>query len=661
MNSPKAFWQTSLALTFAANLAILAFSWARWQEIGVILHRSVWGLALLLYLAVIFGSLFLWRWMEKSPRAPALLNWLEQNPRPAALWIPLGGILFAGIILLLPWLKFTWRVGEVVKKSTQDPVLTTILFYWLAWWVLLLAAGALKVALRTRWQAGFAAAALGMGLAYEVYNRLQAVTNYPFSLGWSETSRYFYASLFFADSLYGQAMPLSTLHPTRYFLQSLAFLFPSWGLVEHRAWQVFLWLFLTGLTAWALVRRFQSAERQPGYPTPFLVIFFFLYFLRVGIYYHLLPMLLLPLWLVSARHPWRSLAAVIAASLWAGVSRVNWFPVPAMLAIALYLLEEPLAGRKWTDYLHLPTLWGGAGLVSALAAQAAYIPLSGNAANAGAFASSFTSDLLWYRLFPNELYPLGVLGGILLVSAPLLIVAFRAPLRRGETLSRWLLWLMLAILFLGGLVVSVKIGGGGDLHNMDAFAALLGLVAMFGLGSQNQPGKTEHQKQVLPGWGWVAAALILPLAFSIPALKPRPSYLPDWNNANLAQLKTLVEGTAGETLFINERHLVTFGEIDVPMVAEYENVFLMEMAMSGNEKALEQFYEDLRSHRFGLIVAGKQNVGIKEEGAFAEENNAWNTRISPFILCYYEPITLLEPDRSRIEVFAPRALPGVCP
>ena len=109
---------------------------------------------------------------------------------------------------------------------------------------------------------------------------------------------------------------------------------------------------------------------------------YFLYLLRVGVYFHLEMMVILPLLFVSAKHPWRSLIAVIVASLWAGISRVNWFPVPAMIAIAVYLLEVPvsmvgpLTFQRLVRYLAQPALWMVSGLVSALIAQAAYIPLS---------------------------------------------------------------------------------------------------------------------------------------------------------------------------------------------------------------------------------------------------------------------------------------------
>mgnify|MGYP000978808206 CR=1 FL=1 len=457
----------------------------RWAEIGVILYRSVWGIALLLYLGVLAGCVFLFFWMKTGDsRAEKLVSWLELTPLSNIFWRGLGWGLFTGILLLIPWLKFSLRVGEVVKGSTQDPVLTTILFYWMTWWLVLLASAALKVALKTSWQGGFAAALVILGVAYEIFIRFRAVSDYPFSLGWSETSRYFYASLYFSQSLYGETFPLSTLHPTRYFLQSLAYLIPSWGLTEHRFWQFLLWIVLTAAVAvslaWrALTSPLPTGEGRRGEGWLFAG-WFFLYLLLVGVYYHLTPLIFIPLLFVSPKHPWRSLVAVFFASLWAGVSRVNWFPMPAMIAVAIYLLEVPFSqsmkeerGKKHTphsssfifhlsSYLSIPFLWTISGLLSALAAQAAYIPLSGNANNPEMFASSFTSDLLWYRLWPNPLFPLGIVPAILIVSGPLLFVLIAATLqwKRLHPL-RWVgLWGMILVLFGGSLVVSAKIGGG---------------------------------------------------------------------------------------------------------------------------------------------------------------------------------------------------------
>lgn len=685
MNSPKTFWQTTFVFTFLANLAILVWSAMRWAEIGVILYRSVWGIALLLYLGVLAGCVFLFFWTRTGDsRVEKLVSWLELTPFSNIFWRGLGWGLFTGTLLLIPWLKFTLRVGEVVKNSTQDPVLTTILFYWICWWLVLLASAALKVALKTSWQGGFAAALVILGVAYEIFIRFRAVSDYPFSLGWSETSRYFYASLYFSQTLYGETFPLSTLHPTRYFLQSLAYLIPSWGLTEHRAWQLLLWIVMTGAVANSLAWRALTSPLPPGEGRRgegrLFAGWFFLYLLLVGVYYHLAMMVFVPLLFVSPKHPWRSLIAVVVASLWAGVSRVNWFPMPAMIALAIYLMEVPFNEFKKDErgknraapfssfifhllpYLSMPFLWTISGLFSALIAQTAYIPLSGNADNLEMFASSFTSDLLWYRLWPNALFPLGIVPAILIVSGPFLFVLVAATLQWKRLHPiRWVgLWGMILVLFGGSLVVSAKIGGGGDLHNMDAYAALLGIVSAYFIGGKVvSEGTTDFSPS--RSWPVTAVALLVPLLFLIPALAPIIMYDKAQTGNNLQQLKTLAESANGPVLFTTERHLVTFGQIDVAMIPEYERVTLMEAAMSNNRKMLEQFYSDLRAKRFALIVSGKENLFIKEGEPFAEENNAWNTRISPYILCYYEPVALFDSDHSRFEVFAPRPEPGVCP
>jgi len=691
------FWQTTFALTFLVNLVILIWSISRWIELKVVMWRSVWAFPLVFYLAALAGCVWLFWWVRsekgltggQESKAGRLQKALELEGLTDPAWRTAGAVIFSGILLLIPYLKFTFRIGEVVKKSTQDPILTTIVFYWLVWWLVLLAAGALKVAFKSSWAGGFAAAAVVLSLAYEVFVRLHLVTTYPFSMGWSESSRFYYASLYFAQSIYGMQTALSSLHPSRYLLQSLPFLAPGLGLTASRAWQFLLWMMLTGISAGALAWRAFPGKKFGKWSglRALCAAWIFLFLLRVGVYYHLEVMIFVPILFVSARHPWRSLAAVIFASAWAGISRVNWFPVPAMLAIAIYLLEEPAASAKnlWR-YLAQPAAWTVVGLASALAAQAAYIPLSGNAGNARAFASSFFSELLWYRLWPNDSYTLGIVPAILIVSGPLVVTMLMATREARTRLHpvRWLgLWAMLGVLFAGGLVVSVKIGGGGDLHNVDAYSALIVILAAFFLGGQVR-GENGQPEQIALPWPVAAAALLTPLLFLIPLLSPMQKYNRDVNQQALEQLKGLAEqaGQHGPVLFINERHLLTFGQIKLPLVPEYEAVTLMEMAMSNNQATLQQFTNDLKRQRFAGIVTGKQNVGIKEGGSFAEENNTWNLRVSPYILCYYEPVmisngpdtfTYIEADDSRIEFYIPRSTPlgaqgaqtlgiqGICP
>ncbi len=328
------------------------------------------------------------------------------------------------------------------------------------------------------------------------------------------------------------------------------------------------------------------------------------------------------------KHPWRSLIAVLVASFWAGMSGVNWYPVPAALAAALYLLEEPVSESKniW-QYLVRPLLWGVLRLSSALAGQAFYIFISGNK-DTSLFHSSLTSSLLWDRLLPESAFPLEILPGIILISLPLwlgLWFALRGKSNRLHSIRLILLGLILLVLFLGCLVVSVKIGGGADLHDIDSYEVLLQIIAIYFFANQVRPESGSAAWGMMP-WPVLVLVLIIPFVFPL-------DYVGNWVKSNdrraQADIKTLQAATApaaahgGEVLFISERQLITFGYIKgVTLVPDDEIVELMEIAMSNNRPALSRFYSDLHQHRFALIVSRKLNTGIKTGQAFSEENNA---------------------------------------
>jgi hypothetical protein len=115
---------------------------------------------------------------------------------------------------------------------------------------------------------------------------------------------------------------------------------------------------------------------------------------------------------------------------------------------------------------------------------------------------------------------------------------------------------------------------------------------------------------------------------------------------------------SGEVLFIAERQLLTFDKVkNVPLVEEYERDFLTEMVMSNNEKYLDQFYQDLRRHRFALIIAETQGYYLsKKDSTFYEENNLWVNAISAPLLCEYKQIMM----PGGYSYFVPRLGPTVC-
>jgi hypothetical protein len=319
--------------------------------------------------------------------------------------------------------------------------------------------------------------------------------------------------------------------------------------------------------------------------------------------------------------------------------------LPGALAALLYLVEvQP--SRKHKDlsipYLWPPVLYVLGGTLIALAAYWLYILKSG-IADVSQFGSSFTSVLLWERLLPNSAFGLGVLVGIALVSAPVIGVLFLA--QRQHPLGFWRSFGIVAILlvfFVGGRVVSVKIGGGTNLHNLDAFMVLL-LILVTTILFSTAIGKSKRSAKLIVSWPLLTGLLTVPILFAV--FSGGPLELPERPMADdaLAQIRimtteALAEG--GQVLFISQRHLVTFGLVDAPLVHEYEKLFLMEMAISLNDDYLNAFARAIDEHRFSLIISDPMNANIAddEEDVLAAENNAWVRSVARPVLCAYEPV-----------------------
>jgi hypothetical protein len=515
------------------------------------------------------------------------------------------------------------------------------------------------------WSAVAASAILLAGI-YRAAVLLPDISTSPFSLDWSEASRYFYASLFFSQRLYGIAIPPSVLHPTRYLLQSVPFLIPNSPLWLHRVWQVLLWALITFAASYLLARRLLNWRSWRFWA---LVAWAFCYLLIGPVYYHLLVAALLVLWGYDRRHPWRTTLVVLFASVWAGVSRINWYPVPGMLAAVLYFLEEPLEGSPVWRYLLRPLAWTVAGTLLAFGTQALYIALSGNPPSE--FASSFTSDLLWYRLLPNPTYPAGILLSMVFVSLPLwlvLAIQLRRRLRRYHAWRLAGLASILGLLLIGGIVVSTKIGGGSNLHNLDAYMTLLMVVTAYFLFGQAQPepeGTDEVRLGIQPHpihWLVMASLLAMPIYYSLTYGSPVDMPTNEQTQKALSVLDQVVARAVkggGQVLFIGERQLIMFHYLKtpVPMVPDYERVFLMEMAMSGNPVYLNRFHQQLKDHRFSVIVVEPLNIVYKGRAfSFGEENDAWVNQVSKPVLCSYEVDKTLRDVH--LQVLVPRDKPN---
>lgn len=593
------------------------------------------------------GVLALLAWWRSAPRLLAILRSVQERLRS------LGALAAVGFLLLV--LIFPFIVLGFYGRFLLEFFPRLFLF----WFFAVMAAALLAAWRKTDWLSALPAAALALASVYLASTFFLQVTDFPFSLEWSEVSRYYQASFYFSKQVYGVTLPLPITHPSRYLLQSIPFLIAETPLWLHRLWQALLWVGLPLATAWVLARRLRL---QPATFWLF-VAWAFLFLMQGAVFYHLLPCIILVLLGFDKDQPWRSLIFVVFASAWAGISRINWVPLPGALAALLYLIEaRPVRDRVLTlKYLWQPALYAVDGGLVALGAYGLYILNSGNP-DPGQFASPFTSALLWSRLLPNAAFPLGILPGILLVSAPLLAVALLRLLQKGTglgTLRSLGVALLGLIFFAGGLVVSVKIGGGTNLHNLDAYLVLLLVAASalaLGVYAPAGSGKALPALKLPPAV--LGALLVIPIGFAV--LSGGPLDLPEKAVSAdvLAQIQREVDkvrAKEGEVLFISQRQLLTFHLIEgVPLVPEYEKLFLMEMAISHNDPYLALFAKDIDEQRFALIITDPlyNNILDVSQDTLAPENNAWVRNVGRPLLCAYEPIATF--SNPAIQLLVPR-------
>ncbi len=604
-----------LGMFGGSALVVLALSWSRWQE----------------KILAILEAPSRWRWIS----VPALVVALAAYPLFLAL--PFVQALVGG----LGWVRA------------------------LAFWVFALGGMYALKALKKElpW---FACLTLGVVLQSSLHllvTQFSYVSSYPFAKGWSETSRYYYPSLYLSGQIFGGRLPWPILHPSLHLLLLPPYLIdaPLWF---HRFWQVFLRFSLLGLTALALLRRLSI--KHGAFRTLFW-LWMVLYLFQGPVYFHLAVPLILVLWGFSHSDDRRTWLVLILASIWSGLSRINWYPMPGVLVGVLYFLEVPYKGRQggtWR-YLLRPGLWFAVGTGVAFAAQRAYIALSGIPA-ADFFYTSLTSNLLWYRLLPNASYSMGVLPAALVASLPLW-VAVLVALRRGRAglhpLRLGLVVSALSVLFAGGLVVSMKIGGGVDIHNLDAYLSLLLIVSAYLVFGRYVP-ETGNARVVDLHWGLLGLIVAVPAWFALQGNVALPSYDAVRTGSILSQLQARVEqvdARDGEILLITQRHLVSMHMLHgVQVVPEYEREELMEMAMGNNEQYLDRFREDIAAQRFDLILVDPLNFRLLGRNyAFGEENNAWAQRVMKPILCNYELDQIYPEDQ--IALYVPQRGERQCP
>jgi hypothetical protein len=494
----------------------------------------------------------------------------------------------------------------------------------------------------TRWWRAALGALSSSGL-YWVGLRAASITRYPFSLSWSEGTHLWAESLFYRWRDYeGLTRDLWPRYVTvgLFGLQGLPFLLGQPSIMGLRIWQAALdTLPLLGLGAAVFL-----GERSWG-PPPVQISLAISAALCVtqGPTYAPIVLAAIVVAICLRRGRWgRTLLVTLAVTFYLGISRWTWMIAPAIWVAtwAVVAPSVPEAGRWRRAGACL--LAGGVGaLVSLLwivgvERRPPFLYLIG-----------LRHPMLWYRAFPNATSPLGILPWILLLCVPPGLCIVWAIVRGRDPL-RWQRLAVVAVgslaLFTIGLLASLKMGGGDNLHHFDMLLIHIVLVAgALGAKSSSPDRPAEHKKGISPIY---AAVLLLPIA-SLAALA-RGSPLPS-SSVVEARLRTIRDAVAeaagrGPILFIDERQLITFGLVPaVPEVWDYEQVELMDHAMARDEAYLARFHADLSDCRFGLIVSAPLHIIDRGQNyPFGEENDIWVETVVRPILEHYRPVAELD-------------------
>lgn len=268
--------------------------------------------------------------------------------------------------------------------------------------------------------------------------------------------------------------------------------------------------------------------------------------------------------------------------------------------------------------------------------------------------------LLWDRLLPNTTFSQGVLLAVLWATLPILtvLVVFSAKKYwRLNWMQKSAVIVVLCVFFSVGLVASVKIGGGSNLHNLDMYLVSIVLIAVivFTHGWQYAEVKTTPRTLAVV---CLMAAMAAPVTFTLQ--KQKYPVVPDaeitQDALTAVQAWTSQAADQGEVLFIDQRQLLAFGYIqNVPLVNEYEKKMLIDMAMSGNAVYFAQFYDDLANHRFQLIVNEPAIlISLGSNYSFSEENNAYVEWVTLPLLCNYYPVYTSR--ETNLELLLPRTI-----
>lgn len=510
------------------------------------------------------------------------------------------------------------------------------------------------------------------GIMFKIFSISPSLTNSPFPIGWSEGGRIFEAYQVYAQIIDGLNLSWPWLDPGRSILDGLVLLLPNSQIWMYRFWINFLFILTSFLAAMIIVKKAISLcsvlpvweRREKNRVLVLLILWGILFLLQGPIYYHVLLGALGILWFYDPKRPMRNIAVIILCSMWEGLCRVNWFIMPAALAVLFHLLIVPFSEKLFWRYLKWPFVYMVLGGASSFAVYFAFIKKFD-------YVIPFINPKMdyaypLYKLWPNTGF-IGLIPGISIICIPLLTLIFYVVWKYWRNIL-WVRLLgigcVLLVFFLGSVLVSLRAGGGYDFHNFDSLLLLLFICGcFFGLDAITLDMSVGLRIAPLASRGVLAAVLIIPVLFAYSQVQGFPQRSNVQSEQTLQDIRQILQTWDDDSddhpiLFIDQRQLIVYSMVDeIDIFIPYEKIELAEMAMGMNEEYKSRFVEDLENQKFSLILCEILVPWAKrfEPDNFERdwyENNVWVDFVSIPVLRYYYPI--YENKDLGIAIYAPR-------
>lgn len=599
-------------------------------------------------------------WVIRTGKTPDKLIQTVQNILEKTHFV-IKGVFIAAILLLPPYMFMVSVFGDYQ------------IGYWFRLVIVIFCAFLITLILFPKkfdftWILRFSGMILVASVVFITGDWLTDVTSYPFSLGWSEGNRMWDYSMLFGSSRYINltGKPFFTfIEIGRQVLWAIPFLLPNLDIFGFRLWSVLVWILPPlFLGAGCVIGKPFSGKKWIGQIG--FILWTYLFLSQGPIYPPLLLSAALVVVGIRQRNWAIAMISIAMAAYYCQISRWTWMYAPGLWAGMLTLMdaEQPGFTRDGWKKLIKPVVFGLSGyfggeflpgfidsLVNGVEPSAEIVAIR--------VPGLGTQPMLWDRLFPNPTYSPGILLGAIWVGLPIMLFIFWAW-KSKIWQPNWLQALpvvgLTGLFLVLGVIVSVKIGGGSNLHNLDMLWVTLVLVAGWiwkKWMNSNFEGLFEKKKML----AILCLAIVIP--FTTQVEMGHPLRLPEdyLVQGSLDTIRTEVAKAQkkGDVLFIDQRQLLTFGDVkDLPLVADYEKKYLMAKALSEDTIYLKEFHEKLKNKQYSLIISEPMRRAYADESIrnFAEENNAWVGWISRPLLQYYKPLVTL--DEVGVQLLVPR-------